>query len=440
MAKNKKSNATIKILAVFIAAIMWFYVMSEINPVITQEFNNIKVSLKNEEYLKQANLYILNTEEDEISVKITGRRNDILKITEGDIKAYVDLRGASDGLQRFPIEINQLGKMEIESYQPREAIFEIDEIISKEMPVKVQKSGTVANGYHTGDPIVKPESVLVRGPRKWVNTVTNVIATVDVSGLKEDVTVNVPYKVQDDKGKEVNGIEKEPDNVEITIPIYRVKNVSIDTQTEGSLINGYQITEIKTIPKAIQVMGYENDIKNVSLLSTKPIDISYLNSNYTATLELIIPDGVQAVNPTISPKVEIKVEPVIEKTFEYTIKDITSINLEKELRLDDSFSTSKLSITIKGIKSLIDDVSRRDLTLYIDLESLTEGEHEVKVNVLIGEDIEVSETSPETMKILLEKIEDSNDENDGTNGDSSDEENGSIPDDNTTEEQKSEDM
>ncbi|MTI49748.1 MAG: hypothetical protein FH761_18100 [Firmicutes bacterium] len=415
MVKNKKRNITIRILAVFIATILWVYVMGEVNPRITKEFANIKVALKNEDYITQSNLYIMEPNEVQISVKVNGRRNDVLNITEKDIKAYVDLIGATDGMQRFPIDISPLDNMEIESYTPKEAKFKIDEIISKKIPVSIQKSGSVAEGYHTGNAIVKPESVLIKGPRTWVNSVSKVVATVDVADANEDLIVNVPYNVLDDKGKEVNLVEKEPSNVEITVPILRGKNLSIEPQIEGSPFRGYEITGIKTSPNTIEVMGSEEAIQNASALLTNPIDVSYLTSDYSTEVELIIPEGLRTVNSQTVANVEITVEPIVEKTFEYTIGDLTFLKIAEGLEVNEDSVENKVSITVSGIESIINSIEKRDITLYVDLDGLTEGEHKVEVKGLIDEEVEIINISPKTINMTLEKINEDAEEVDNQN-------------------------
>lgn len=410
MARNKKSNLTIKILAVFIAGIMWIYVMGEVNPKITKEFNSVSVTLKNEDSVKQSNLYILEGKEVDVNIKITGRRNDVINISQDDINAYIDLRGATDGMNRFPIDISDLNKVEIESYYPKEALFNIDEVISKKVTVSINKSGKVASGYSSGEPIVKPVSVLIRGPRSKVNTVTTALATIELNGLTEDKTVNVPYKVLDDKGKEVSLIEKESDNVEIAIPVYKVKSVAIEPQIIGNPLKGFEITGINTDPKYIEVMGYKDKIEEIVSIKTKPIDVDFLSSDILTDIELVIPEGVKIVNKKENIKAEVKVEELITKTFEYTLKDMTFINLKEGLILNDTLSTGNIQITIKGIKSIIEDLSRRDITVYMDLKGLEIGNYEVEVNALKGEGIEIIDISPRTMEVSIKKVEENSQE------------------------------
>ena len=411
MARDKKGNTTIKVLAVLIAIIMWFYVMSEINPVTPKEFSNIKVNYKNTESVEKSNLHILEPKDIEVNVEISGRRNDILQISKEDINPYVDLRGITEGEVRVPVYINSPSKIEIEDYNPKEVIFKMEDVIAKEKQVELRTTGTVANGYTVGKIELKTSSVIIRGPRSMVNSVSQVIVTVDVSDLKEGANVNLPYKVLDDRDKEVSVFEKEPETIEVIIPVYKVKNISITPETVGEPLEGYKITEIRVTPQNIRIMGNEKAVNAINFIRTVPIDISSLNRTHFVNAELIIPEGILLSKPEERPVISVQVEPIIEKTFEYTIKDATFINMDENLDLDYPESSGKLTITIKAIESVIDEIIRRDITPYMDLENLDEGQHDVKVMSLIEEGIEVVEISPETVSIILKEISEDTVEN-----------------------------
>ena len=91
MSKEKNNNLTIKIFALLIAIVFWSYVMNDVNPRITKEYRNINVVYSQTEQLKKSGIVVTSPEEIKVNVKIAGRRNDILAITDKDITAKVDL-------------------------------------------------------------------------------------------------------------------------------------------------------------------------------------------------------------------------------------------------------------------------------------------------------------------------------------------------------------
>lgn len=69
---KEKNDWTLKVFALIIAIVLWSYVMSEVNPVMTEEFRNVKVNILNEASLEREGIVILEPENiDNIDIKVT---------------------------------------------------------------------------------------------------------------------------------------------------------------------------------------------------------------------------------------------------------------------------------------------------------------------------------------------------------------------------------
>ena len=88
------------------------------------------------------------------------------------------------------------------------------------------------------------------------------VATVDLTNKTEDINVTVPIKLVDENGDDVRGVEKEQNLVDIFIPVYKVKKVPIELQTEGQLPDNYEIMDIIVNPSEIEIQGKKEDLKN----------------------------------------------------------------------------------------------------------------------------------------------------------------------------------
>ena len=410
-------NTTIKILAACFAIIMWVYVMSEVNPRTTKQFSNINVVIKNAQYVENQSLAIIEPQEIKISVKVSGRTNDIFKITEKDIEAYVDLRGISKmGESRVPIYVNSLENVSIDNVYPKDALVILESIVTKDKPVKVQQVGNVKDGYSPGESISKPSTVLVKGPKSLVDSVSHVVATVDVTNYDKDISVNVPFKAVDDSGKEVIVDQKEPESVDVTIPVYKVKNVKLEPQIEGSAVEGFKITNIEPNIDTIDIRGYEETLSQISSIKTNPVDVSLITEDTISAVELIIPAGVELVGGDIEPQLNIKVEKIIEKTFLYTMDEIEYLNLDEGLEIDTENSSKNIRITIKGIRSAVNNLTKNDLEPWIDLNEFKEGSHNLDVNFNNINEVEISSKEPEDFNIILINKEINNGETDSEDG------------------------
>ena len=404
MSKEKNNNLTIKIFALLIAIVFWSYVMNDVNPRITKEYRNINVVYSQTEQLKKSGIVVTSPEEIKVNVKIAGRRNDILAITDKDITAKVDLSGYSAGEKRVSIDVDVPSKVELVDYSPKEVLFDFDNIVNRERPVTVETTGKVASGYILADKEIKPQSVFIKGPKTLVNRVSEVIAYVDVSESTKDLNVTVPIKLVDVDGKEVNGLEKEPNVVDVFIPVKRVKTVPIEIQTEGSVPQGYEMGNIKVFPSTVKIMGDEDELAAVKSIKTEVVNISTFLEKGSVELKLIIPEGIELAEPSIKPSADIDIHKIIEKTMEYNLDEISVNNLGGGLSIDNNATApSHIAVTVKGSDKIIEPLTKEDLPLFIDLDGLGEGAHTVPVKVNEINGVEIVNINPSEIQIHLKQ-------------------------------------
>jgi len=402
MGKEKKNEWTLKIFALAIAIVLWSYVMSEVNPMWTEEFRNVKVNFLNEASLERQGIVILEPENVEIKVTISGRRSDVIKISADDIIAQVDLSGYGTGEVKVPVYVQVPVGVTLEDYSPKEILFKFDRIVSKEVPVTVETTGELAEGYVLGNPTVKPQTVVVEGPSSWLNSLSKVVATVDVSGITDDIDVTRPIKLLDDEGNSVRGISTKQNSVDITIPVYRVKSVPIELQTTNQLPDGYELVDIKLNPSKIDIVGRKEILDKIESISTVPIDINELISNTNVPVDLIIPEDVKLLNPDQKVTVTLNVEEIMTKTFELTLRDVEILNLSSGLSINEDDLNSRFSLSIQGIRSVIEPLDKDDVQIQMDLEGLGEGSHLVTVKVK-EDNFKVLSLLPESFQIRIRR-------------------------------------
>ena len=403
MSKEKGNDLTIKIFALIIAIILWSYVMSEENPLITPEFRNIDVSFENIDSLERQNLIVMEPKEAKITVKVSGKRNDISKISEKDIIATVDLSGYTEGNKKVPVYVEVPSEVKLVDYSPKEISFKFEKIIRKGCPVTIETEGKLPQGYVLGEAEVKPQSVYIGGPRSWVNSVSKVIASVNVADKKDDINVSMPIKLVDDEGNDVRGVEKDQNAVDIFIPVYRAKKVPIKLQTENQLPDNYQVTNINVNPSTIEIKGKKEAIVGITSIKTKPIDINSLIGNKNAVVDLEIPENVSLVDPNQKVTVSLNIEESKTKTLDFTLHDVEIRNLDQGLSIDEEDLNKSFEITIRGSSDKVDLINKEDLYVELDLTGLDEGSHNVIPSIREEEGITIISIVPENFNITLKK-------------------------------------
>lgn len=404
MGKEKGNDLTLKIFALIIAVILWSYVMSKEDPLFTATRKNVSVQFVNESSLERQGLVIMEPKDATITVSIEGRRSDVMKISEKDIIAKVDLTGYTEGNVKVSVDVESPSKLvDIVDYSPKEILFKFDKLVRKESPVTIETEGKLPQGFVLGAPEIKPQSVYIEGPRSWVNAVSQVIALVNIGNKTEDINITVPIKLVDSQGNDVRGVDKEQNVVDIFIPVYQIKKIPIELQTVNQLPDGYEIVTAKINPATIEVKGKKGALTDIKSIKTKPIDINSLISNRNVPVELDIPEGLTLVDPNQRITVTLNIDESVSKTFNYTLNDVKITNINPELYIDEEDFIKSFAVTIQGMKSIIDTLDREDISMEIDLEDLDEGNHIVSITVKAEEGVSIVSILPENFNITLKR-------------------------------------
>ena len=403
MSKEIKNNLSIKIFALIIAIILWSYVMSEENPIKPKEIRNVKVQLTNTSSLDRENLMIISPEEAKVNIRVKGKVKTLNDLSGDDFIVTADLSGYKEGDWKVPVYVEVPSDVKLVDYSPKEILFKFEKIIKEDSTVKVETTGELPKGYVLGEPEVKPQSIYIEGPRSWVNSVSEILATVDITDKTEDIKVTRPIRLLDGKKEDVRGVKQEQSSVEIFIPIYQTKKVPVELQTEGELPDNYDIMDINIDPSTIEIKGKKEVLRSINSIRTKTMDINSLIGKRNVLVELEIPENVELVDPNQKVKVTLNIDESKTKTFNYTLRDVNIKNLGPELKIAEEDLDQVFEVKTVGPGSKIDTLTKEDLSIEIDLKDLEEGEH--RVSLLIQEQTGITsiEVIPETLNIKLLK-------------------------------------
>lgn len=407
--KKKKSDTTLKIFALVLSIVLWSYVMSEENPEQKRDYKNIDVEFTNTEALEKNELVIMNPNDATVNVTIEGQKSDFAKFSfeeiSENIRAKVDFSGYNEGKSKVLINVslNQLGNLKIKDFEPREILFTFDKIITKAKAVTIKTSGELAAGYVLGDIETSASTVVLNGPRTWVNEVAEVLADVNLDGRKEDINVSVPIKMIDDKGNNVKGVTNEPGVVDVTIPVYKTNKIPIEIQTTNELPDNYESTNIEVNPTSVTLIGKES-VSNLKFIQTKPIDINKFIENKTIEVELELPEGVRLANSKEKITVTLNVEEMVEKTFEYGLSEVEIKDLNEELELEQAQEDEEIvniEISVKGSKENVEALTKEDIELYLDLSPAIKGENEIYISFNVPTGITVDQIKPQPILLKI---------------------------------------
>lgn len=406
---KKRDNLTAKIFALIIAVILWSYVMGEVNPDITREFKNITVDYINTSSLDDNGLVILEPKEATVNVKVTGKKSEIKKFIDNNISisAKADLSNVEVGKNHIPIDlkiINNISNVRLSDYQPREIIFEIDEMTEEEKEVILELEGELKENYIVGDFKLDPTRVTIKGPKSYVNKINKLVARVDITGRDEDMNKSVNIEALDIDGRPVRNIVKNPNMINISIPIIKKESASINLKTTGELENRYSITDLSIEPSTVSLNIKDKNIE-VNSINTLPINIIDFIGKDQIEAKLDLPEGVELENPNQKVIIRYKIIERGSKTLVYKLENLDISNLDENLRynLEENDGLEDIKIVIDENYQDIEKIEAGDLKLILNLEGLEEGIHEVGLNIEGIDPKYIKSIFPDKVKVKIEE-------------------------------------
>ncbi len=377
MDKQKRQDIIIRICCVIAALVLWMYIRSSEAPVTTSVIKYVPVKILNEDTLADRDLVLIPNQDFYINLTVKAPASTIKDLDKKEFTLVADLQGyaLTPGENKVQVKV-------------KEAIPGVSVVNSDGLLMKVDVD-TLADRY--------------------LDQVVGAVAQVDITNASTDIDKNCKVTLVDSDEREVTGLSIYPEYVQVKIQVKKGKYLGINIQTAGTAVPGVTIVSTEAAPKSIEVAGVSEIIDNIKSINTEPINISNITESTTVDANLIMPEGVHSVNNEKTVKVKITVKKISEKTLSIPIN---YTNLGEKLTLENSTPTLKLVIT--GEESELSKISEDKLKATVDLKSLTEGSHEVKIQLAgVPNTVQVKSQTPENITITIKAKTEETGNNDG---------------------------
>jgi YbbR domain-containing protein len=403
---NKKifiGDTTLKILSVVFAIFLWFFVITEQNPVVNKEVT-IPVRLINVDSLSKKDLIMLNSNENfSISLKLKGKKEILDTVNQNSLNAYADLSNyAVEGENTIPVIINGLPEGATVTSRSEHSIkIVLDKKVTVQKPINVNITGNPVGGMASLTPIVTPSEVLLTGAESIVEKVEIVKVDVDIAGVNASVEKQLPIRLLDADGKEVTGVKLDTQTAKVSVPIANTKRVPLQLILEGSVPEGFTVMDKYIKPKEILVTGEQQALDAISIIDSNPVDISTATESLNITVNLNLPQGIQLVNSNEVINAVVEIQKVLNHTME--ISTIEYRNLNEKYLVNDNPSRN-IKLTVRGPESIISEVEN-NIKLYVDLTDAKEGFGTYDIHVSKSPLIEILELTPQQIGLDIKNRE-----------------------------------
>lgn len=292
MVKKRQDRKTtgLKIAAVVMSLLLWFYVINQGD--VTAGAKTIEVDLQYHNLPSGLNV----RGPEQVAVKLWGSFHG-----SADIVAYVDLTGIGEGVHNVPVKLESIQGAMFTSVQPNQVEVTLEKLGEKTLQIKQEVKQNPPTGFQVASVLLSPDRCIVRGAADTVARVTAVVAPLDLGSIVDIATVKSTLQAIDADGKVISaGVQIVPATINVAVVLEKKqlsKKVNVKTEYSGTVATGFTLGEVKSDPAQITILGDQIRVEAINEISTKPIDISGKQENFTTLVELVQPEGV-VLSPT----------------------------------------------------------------------------------------------------------------------------------------------
>lgn len=293
-----KNNLPAKILSVFAAVVLWFFVMNEQNPAVN---NTMKVALaiqnESEDYR-----VIINDDDKWLKMKVRAPRSQMASYNPDDFYAYIDLSNAKEGMNTVKVQAHVPNGYEVVSLSSEYINVILEPIITRDVSIRITSTGNIADNMVLKNIRSEKTHMYIKGPSSILNNVDHLVGAVDVTGEKSDFRTTVSLHPVNSDGLAVEGVTLEDSSVGVTVDLEKMiskKTVTLHPVANGELPPDLKLDGIKIEPAKIEVSGEPTDLDKVTAINSMPIDLGTIKESCSLDVDLNLPAGIKAENGTV---------------------------------------------------------------------------------------------------------------------------------------------
>lgn len=389
--KIRDSKWLYMVLSLFLAIVLWRYVTNDLNPTQTDTLTNVPVVFNGLDSLEERGMMISDGLEQTVTLRIQAKRNVIQQLSNENVSVVIDVstitstgeKTVTDYNVTFPRAVAN-DPITIRSRSPSTITFTVSNWVEREIEVRGNFTGSVADGYQMGDLTVSPSTITIQGQEELVNLVDYALVTLSQENLSETYTGELPYTLIGFNGEELSmeklNLEVSSSAVVVTLPVMQLKEVElvVDVIPGGGATE--QDAKITIDPSTIMVSGDEDALAGLEQITIGEVDLQQIFGTDTFTFPINLSEQLTNVSGVSEATVTVSIEDLATRTLEV---DNISV-LTPDGYTADLVTQSRL-VMIRGSEEAVAQVIPSQIRIVADLSeaSLATGTQTVPVKVYL---------------------------------------------------------
>ncbi len=409
-------NIGLKIAALVIAFFVWVGVTNTNNPVKTQLFTNVPITIVNQDAVADIGKVVEQQGNGTVTLRVTDRRSVLSQLARNGSDFYVeaDMKNLNS-MNTVPLTVTcsnpQVTWDKIEVL-PSSLSVKLEDKVEQTYVASISTNGTPATGWEVGSSSVTTgKNIVLAGPSSLMRRINQVVAPVDVAGLSSDYTLSSVLKVYDKNGdeltdaqmkslefKDATGTVIKDHTVKVMVDLWKIRtDVPIRIRTTGTPAWGYRVSSIKMIPETISVAGTDEVLAELGDELTVKDVINVSGAKENVKQEINLEDtldqmsGLKLISDADpSVEVEVSIEKNGDVTLDIPLSDIAVQNRPEGMDLVFT-PADKISVSVHATEDDEKPLTAKDISLSIDLSRCAEpGSYEIPVQVTVPDGYELA--------------------------------------------------
>lgn len=366
-----------KILSFLVALIvsigLWVYAVTVVNPDDSTYIRDVRVRFTGTNALASDNLMLTGGENQTVNVEVAGRRSDLKELNSSSVEALADVSNIDrPGTYEvswtlvFPSTVAS-GDISIVSANSNKITVKVSEYNERpEIPVAVEYTGTLPDGYVRDPAVLDTETVSVSGPAEEVNKIARAILTVDLNEVTDSIDEEMEYRLVDQNGETLefsDYVKIDVPTVRVSVPVFSYKQIDLKVK----LLAGGGATEknvkLTIEPSTIGVSGSEEALRNLRELTIKEVDLAQITDSQTWTVTPDLPVGVTNRAQTKTVTITVTITGLTTKRIVVPCADFERINDVETMQ----FAEQSVVINVRGTASAIAAIREEDIRIIADM-------------------------------------------------------------------------
>lgn len=370
-------NIGLKIVAFVFAVLLWAYVLVALNPVRSKLIYDVPITLEGYTDLMSRDLILVNSDLGLADVEVNATITNHAELDNSRVNCRASLGTISAaGTYRLPLSVTVQSNLgTVASVTPRTVTVEVDNLVVKTVPVKLETVGALPEGYEVISETV-PSTITIEGAARYIEPTVRAVATVDLTGRTETVeeSVDVIFLDKDDNEVTVVTRSKNTPNVTVRLVLSAYKRVNVQ-QVVSLADDAYFNLTSEVSPSTVVIYGSSDVLATVESLSTLSVVLPAEEGVVTRDVALALPEGVslkrgQSTLITLTAA-------VTEKTGERVLEvPLTYTHTSGDLLIADGAPTF-VTVVAAGPLRELDLLTADQLKVYVDLAGYAPGTWEL---------------------------------------------------------------